>query len=141
MLEPKSHRNRRHADGIGEPLWTLGKGPKRLSCEPFDNGQTIKNACDARCAKSVQVVRLWDRPLASVSTPDARNVFIISRMPPAMAMASRWLVLLETAARERRIVWRKTMFRPIVVALITMSCVCALVAVAATDASALRTKL
>ena len=38
MFEPKPHRNRRHADGIGEPLWTLGKGPKRLSCEPFDNG-------------------------------------------------------------------------------------------------------
>ena len=38
MPEPKQHPNRRHTDGIGEPLWTLGKGPRRLACELFDNG-------------------------------------------------------------------------------------------------------
>ena len=33
MFEPKSHRNRRHADGIGEPLWTLGKEDIRRQLE------------------------------------------------------------------------------------------------------------
>jgi hypothetical protein len=35
---PEQQLNRRHTDGISEPLWTLGKGPRRLACQLFDNG-------------------------------------------------------------------------------------------------------
>jgi hypothetical protein len=38
MPEPKHHLNRRHTDGIEEPLWTLEKGPRRLACELLDHG-------------------------------------------------------------------------------------------------------